>query len=295
MSNSNNKTKLIFAKLKKHLPKVCATFTKYFFLSFFALFLAIPFYWMLNLALQDNPACPSFFPKDLTWNNFSFLFTRYSLFLTFFKTLTVVFISTVLGIFVSIITAFALSILEFRTKKIILGVFLITTMITTESMFLTNYQTVARLGFVDSGQGTRVFSGIYLAMILPFIINVFHIFLLMQNIKKIPKELYLSAKVDSSSDWKFLYKILTPLLRDNIINIIIFRAVATWNAYLWPELVGGKLLTNVIRNIFDSEKNQHLVNQQMAATVLMTLPLVLLFIFCKRYVLEGKLNSGIKG
>jgi multiple sugar transport system permease protein len=291
----NNKKKFIFAKLKKLLPKVCASFIKYFFLLVFSLFLAIPFYLMVNLALQNNPAFSSFFPKDFTWGNFAFLFTRYNLISTFFKTFAVVFVSTILGIFVSVITAFALSILEFRTKKIILGIFLITTMITTESMFLTNYQTFALLGFVDAGQGTRVFGGIYLAMVLPFLINVFHIFLLMQNIKKIPKELYLSAKVDGSSDWKFLYKILTPLLRDNIINIIIFRAVGAWNAYLWPELVGGKLLTNVIRNIFDSEKNQHLVNQQMAATVLMTLPLILLFIFCKKYVLEGKLNSGIKG
>lgn len=104
-------------------------------------------------------------------------------------------VSTLLGCFISVITAFALSILEFKTKKIVFGVFLMTTMVTTESMFLTNYQTFANLGLVDSGTGSKIPGGVYFALILPFLVNVVHIFLLIQNIKKFQKNYIYQLKL----------------------------------------------------------------------------------------------------
>ncbi|WP_349401946.1 ABC-type sugar transport system, permease protein [Candidatus Phytoplasma solani] len=292
-----NKLQLDLLILKKKIPCFFFIFVKYFFLFLIAIILALPFYWMLNVSFQNDSLNVSWYPKNFTIKHFVDVLSHKNgvFFHSFLITILVVFFSTILGLFVSVITAFALSILKFKTKKIVFGLFLVTTMITTESMFLTNYQTVARLGLVDSGNGSQLPGGVYFAMVLPFLINFFHIFLLIQNIKKIPKELYLSAKIDGSSDFNFLYKILVPLLKDNLINIIIFRAVAAWNAYLWPKLVGGKLLTVIMRDFFNSETKPALINQQMAATVLITIPLVLLFIFCKKYILESKLHSGIKG
>ncbi|CAM11358.1 Sugar transport system, permease protein [Candidatus Phytoplasma australiense] len=284
--------------LKRKAPSFFFIFVKYFFLFFVLLFLALPFYWMLNVAFQKDSLHIHWYPKNFTIEHFKNVLVgndKIGFLPSFLVTILVVFLSTILGIIVSVITAFALSILQFKNKRIVFSLFLITTMITTESMFLINYQTVARLGLVDPGNGSIVPGGVYFAMVLPFLINFVHIFLLMQNIKKIPKELYLSVKIDGSSNFNFLFKILIPLLKDNLINIVIFRAVAAWNAYLWPQLVGGKLLTVIVRNFFDSDTKPNLINQQMAATTLITVPLVLLFIFCKKYVLEGNLNSGIKG
>ncbi|MBS2126260.1 carbohydrate ABC transporter permease ['Fragaria x ananassa' phyllody phytoplasma] len=291
-----NKLKIDFCHFKKQFSKYVFVFLKYLFLLLIALFLLLPFYWMFNVALQSNYSDISWYPKEFTLQNFvNFFSSKFHFFSRFVSTILVVGISTILGVVISAIIAFALSLLEFKTKKIIFGVFLVTTMITTESMFLINYKTVAYLGLVNPGQGSLIPGGVYLALVLPFLINFVHIFLLMQNIQKIPKELYLSAKVDGSNDFKFLRKILIPLLKGNLINIIIFRAVSAWNAYLWPQLVGAKLLTNEIRIFYDSEQKQNLINEQMAALVVITIPLILLFLFCKKYILEGKLNSGIKG
>ncbi|CCP88146.1 carbohydrate ABC transporter permease [Candidatus Phytoplasma solani] len=292
-----NKIKSNFLIFQKKLSEVLLVFLKYLFLFIFAFFLILPFYWMLNIALQKESSTISYFPINFTFENFIGFFksSRLEFFSAFFKTIGIVLVSTLLGCFISVITAFALSILEFKTKKIVFGVFLMTTMVTTESMFLTNYQTFANLGLVDSGTGSKIPGGVYFALILPFLVNVVHIFLLIQNIKKIPKELYLSAKIDGSSDFKFLYKILIPLLKNNLINIFIFSAVAAWNAYLWPSLVGGKTLTVLVRKTFSSEIKETLLHQQMAAITLITIPLILLFVVCKKYVLEGRLNSGIKG
>ena len=159
-------------------------------------------------------------------------FTRYLL-----NTLIVGISSTIVGTFMSIIGAFALSRLEFKGRDTIFKVMLSTMMIPGEMMVITNYGTVSRLGWTDQAPA---FSGApFLAMTVPFLVTVFHIYLIRQNFRQIPNELYYAAKVDGTSDFKYLWKVMVPLANSSIITITILKLMGSWNAYIWPNLVAG--------------------------------------------------------
>lgn len=204
--------------------------------------------------------------------------------------------STILGTFMSIIGAFALSRLNFKGRELIFTIMLATMMIPGEMMVIANYITVSKLGWVDNG----AFPGApFLAMTIPFLVTVFHIYLLRQNFKQIPDEMYYAAKIDGTSDWKYLWRIMVPLAKSSIITITILKLMGSWNAYIWPNLVAGndyKLITVWLRTSFnDMQTGRVLIEQQMAATVVVLLPLLLVFIFLRKYVMRGVSRGGIKG
>ncbi len=219
-------------------------------------------------------------------------FTRYLL-----NTLIVGISSTIVGTFMSIIGAFALSRLEFKGRDTIFKVMLSTMMIPGEMMVITNYGTVSRLGWTDQAPA---FSGApFLAMTVPFLVTVFHIYLIRQNFRQIPNELYYAAKVDGTSDFKYLWKVMVPLANSSIITITILKLMGSWNAYIWPNLVAGqnfKLITVWLRSAFvDQESNRIAVERQMAATVIVLIPLLLVFIFLRKYIMRGVARGGTKG
>ncbi len=219
-------------------------------------------------------------------------FTRYLL-----NTLIVGISSTIVGTFMSIIGAFALSRLEFKGRDTIFKVMLSTMMIPGEIMVITNYGTVSRLGWTDQAPA---FSGApFLAMTVPFLVTVFHIYLIRQNFRQIPNELYYAAKVDGTSDFKYLWKVMVPLANSSIITITILKLMGSWNAYIWPNLVAGqnfKLITVWLRSAFvDQESNRIAVERQMAATVIVLIPLLLVFIFLRKYIMRGVARGGTKG
>lgn len=276
---------------------------KYFFLILFAFFLTLPFLLMISYALKDNSELTSvnfnFFPKKINLDSFRFIlnsdqkeipFLKY-----FFNTFIMVFWSTLIGTFISIITAFAFSVLNFKFKKTIFRLFFLSMMIINETLILVNFRTVSFFKMVSVGNSYVIPFGVYFAMILPFLVDVFHIFLLLENSKKIPKELYYAAKIDGANDLNYLFKIWIPILKPTIFTIFILRSVAAWNAYLWPELVGGKLLTNMMTKMFTYDFSLLKTNSQMAAAFLIILPLILVFLFFKKYIIQGELRSGIKG
>ena len=197
----------------------------------------------------------------------------------------------------SIIGAFALSRLEFKGRDTIFKVMLSTMMIPGEMMVITNYGTVSRLGWTDQAPA---FSGApFLAMTVPFLVTVFHIYLIRQNFRQIPNELYYAAKVDGTSDFKYLWKVMVPLANSSIITITILKLMGSWNAYIWPNLVAGqnfKLITVWLRSAFvDQESNRIAVERQMAATVIVLIPLLLVFIFLRKYIMRGVARGGTKG
>ncbi len=219
-------------------------------------------------------------------------FTRYLL-----NTLIVGISSTIVGTFMSIIGAFALSRLEFKGRDTIFKVMLSTMMIPGEMMVITNYGTVSRLGWTDQAPA---FSGApFLAMTVPFLVTVFHIYLIRQNFRQIPNELYYAAKVDGTSDFKYLWKVMVPLANSSITTITILKLMGSWNAYIWPNLVAGqnfKLITVWLRSAFvDQESNRIAVERQMAATVIVLIPLLLVFIFLRKYIMRGVARGGTKG
>jgi multiple sugar transport system permease protein len=274
---------------------------KFLFLSFFVVFFSIPFYLMFITSFKSIKDIinnnPLFLPKyGWYFSNYSEIFSEQFKFLKFFgNTCIMVFFSTLLGTLCCIITSFGLSIFDFRLKKALLILLFLSLMIASETLVLSNYRTVAKLGWVNVGNGSFIPYGVYCAMVFPYLVNTVHILILKKSFERVPKELYFTSKVDGSNDWQYLWKILVPITKATIFITIIFRIVAAWNAYAWPELVGAELLTNMLRKKFDSETGIESVNIQMAASVLINLPLFFIFIFFKKYIISGESNSGIKG
>lgn len=205
--------------------------------------------------------------------------------------------STIVGTFMSIVCAFALSRLKFKGRDTVFSIMMATMMIPGEMMVISNYITVSKAGWTDQAPA---FAGApFLAMTVPFLVTVFHIYLLRQNFKQIPNELYYAAKVDGTSDFKYLWRVMVPLAKSSIITITILKLMGSWNAYIWPNLVAGenhKLITVWLRSSFnDSTAGRILIEQQMAATVIVLIPLLLVFIFLRRYIMRGVARGGTKG
>jgi multiple sugar transport system permease protein len=283
--------------------------TTYAFLIIMAIIVIIPFYWMLNISFQSsdevlNSLNTSLFPKVFSPENYVDVFNysssqqggiNFSRYL--FNTLFVATFSTIFGTIFSILVAFALARLNFRGKNLIFTLLLATMMIPGEMLVISNYITVSRLGWVnDDGAGS------FLAMIIPFLVSIFHIYLLRQTFKQIPNELYLAAKVDGCSDRKYLVKIMVPIAKSSIITIVILKLMGAWNAFIWPDIVANekfKLVTTWLRTSFTDQEatgvGRVLINYQMAATVIVTVPLLLMFVFFRKYIMSGISRSGLKG
>lgn len=295
----NFKYDIVVAKIKK--------INFFYFLRSLFLFLIIflfilPFYLMFVTSvkstsdiIKDNGLS---FPKTLEFiKNYKAAFKDQFQFMPYFwNTLRVTFFSTLLGTLCCILTAYGLSnIFYFKMKIVIMLLLYLGLMTTSETLTIINYRIVSNLGWVDYGKGSDVPFGTDYACIVPYLINIVHVLLLLRTFKNIPEELYYTAKIDGTSDWKFLWKILVPIAKPTIIVIMIFRIVAVWNAYAWPELMGAKLLTNTARKTFDTEAGIDTMNIQMAAAVLINIPLILIFIFFRKYIISGENKSGIKG
>lgn len=268
----------------------------YLFLTFFALFTLIPFYWMImtsfksdaEIAMIDSAA--TLFPVDFTFDNYTQLFTgRYAvIFRYMLNTVIVGLTTTVLSVVVTILAAFAFSRLSFKGRDTIFAFLLSTMMIPGEMMIITNFTTVAKLGWLES----------YTAMVIPFVASVFYTFFLRQNFRQIPDELYFAAKVDGVSDFGYLFKVMLPIAKPAIVTITILSLIGSWNAYIWPRTVGSgnmRLITDGIMSLFRNDSGAAADNQIMAAVTLVSIPLLLAFIIFKKYIMRGVSRAGIKG
>lgn len=265
----------------------------YAFLIFMALVVLFPFYWMINSSLKSleeyRQSVPTFWPQKVLWSNYAEAFTSASLGRLFFNTAYVGIVSTILSLVITILSAFAFARLEFRGKNLLFSALLATMMIPGELFTITNYSTVTNLGWMNT----------YTVLIVPFLVSVFYIYLLRQNFLQIPNELYLAAKVDGTSDFKYLCKVMIPLSLPTLISITILKMMGAWNSYIWPRLVANddahRLITNGLRNAFTDTTGDVNYPVQMAAVALVSAPLFLVFIFLRKYIMKGVSRSGIKG
>lgn len=265
----------------------------YAFLIFMALVVLFPFYWMINSSLKSleeyRQSVPTFWPQKVLWSNYAEAFTAASLGRLFFNTAYVGIVSTTLSLVITILSAFAFARLEFRGKNLLFSALLATMMIPGELFTITNYSTVTNLGWMNT----------YTVLIVPFLVSVFYIYLLRQNFLQIPNELYLAAKVDGTSDFKYLCKVMIPLSLPTLISITILKMMGAWNSYIWPRLVANddahRLITNGLRNAFTDTTGDVNYPVQMAAVALVSAPLFLVFIFLRKYIMKGVSRSGIKG
>lgn len=277
--------------------RVVSLVVTYAFIGFMALVVLFPFYWMIITSLKSTTEIrqteQTFFPATVLWSNFVNVFKWFD-FVTYLRNTIIVGVISTLGTLVTtILAAFAFARLEFKGRDFFFILILATMMIPGEMMVITNYITVSYLGWLGNALG--VFS----AMIVPFWVSVFYIYLLRQNFKQIPNELYLAAKVDGKSDWSFLWQVMVPLAAPTIISIFILKLMGAWNSYVWPNLVASReewrLITNGLRNSFTTTSGDPQYGLQMAATILVTVPLLLLFIFFRKYIMRGVGRAGIKG
>ncbi len=287
----------------------------YVFLLFMAAIVVLPFYWMILTALK-SAAEIAILPPTFTvtlgieWTSLATAFPEWNVpswignigipanfitamesadFVTLFKNTIFVGVMTTAGTLITtILTAYAFARLEFKGRDTLFVLLLATMMVPGEMMIITNYITVAKLQWLDT----------YQALILPFVVSTFYIFFLRNTIRQVPIELYKAAKVDGFTDLQFLMRIVLPIVRPTLITITILGLLGAWNAYVWPNLVTGdetmRLVTNGLRSAFiiDDRPAQEL---QMAAATLVTLPILVVFLTLKKYIVRGVSRSGIKG
>jgi len=265
----------------------------YAFLLIMALIVLFPFYWMIISSLKTlaeyRQPTPTFWPQVIVLGNYAEAFTTANLGRLFLNTAYVGIVSTILSLVITVISAFAFARLDFKGKEAMFGLLLATMMIPGELFTITNYMTVNEFGWMDRFE----------ALIIPFLVSVFYIYLLRQNFMQIPNELYLAAKVDGCGDLKYLWKVMIPLALPTLISITILKMMGAWNTYIWPKLVANddahQLITNGLRNAFTTTSGQVNYPVQMAAVAIVSAPLFLVFIFLRKYIMAGVSRSGLKG
>lgn len=292
-TNTMSEKNIQQVSVKQKIVKALVLIGLYAFLGIMAVIVLFPFYWMIISSLKTldeyRMSVPSFWPQKIMFSNYLEAFTEASLGRLFLNTLYVGVVSTLLSLVITVLSAFAFARLEFKGKNTIFGLLLATMMIPGELFTITNYETVTKLGWMNT----------YTVLIVPFLVSVFYIYLLRQNFMQIPNELYLAAKVDGTSDIKYLWKVMIPLALPTLISITILKMMGAWNSYIWPRLVANdeahRMITNGLRNAFTATSGDVNYPVQMAAVAIVSAPLFLVFIFLRKYIMAGVSRSGIKG
>ena len=275
--------------------KIGVKIALYAFLITMGIIVLFPFYWMIISSLKTmneyRRSIPTLVPQYFDARNYIEVFQNKDLLLgrLFLNTVYVGIVSTVLSLVITVLSAFAFARLEFKGKNALFAFLLATMMIPGELFTITNYKTVNDFGWLNT----------YTVLIIPFLVSVFYIYLLKQNFMQVPNELYLAAKVDGTSDIKYLWKVMIPLALPTIISITILKMMGSWNSYMWPRLVANdqnhRLITNGLRSAFTDPSGVTDIPVQMAAVALVSAPLFLVFIFLRKYIMKGVSRSGIKG
>jgi multiple sugar transport system permease protein len=307
----------VFVKNEKSYKtkKIISNVLVYLFLAAIAITILVPFYWMLLTSVKDaimiEQTPPLLFIKPSEWKllNYTSLFDLVQSgprrgqplfpFFTYMKNTIVISIITTIGTSITtILAAYAFARLNFKGRDVVFGIIIATMMIPGEIFILTNFLTVNRLGWYDIMNQT--YMDAILAMTLPFMTSVFYTFYLRQTFKQIPNELYYAAKVDGTTDFKYLLKVMIPVAMPTIVTIIILNSMGAWSAYIWPAMVTTKdsyrLVSNGLRGAFtDTSTGRTDYGQQMASATLVTLPLLIVFFTFRKQIMRGVSRSGIKG
>ena len=266
----------------------------YLFLTLWAVLVLFPFYWMLLTSVKSYSAynseyIPQLFTLSPTLQNYVEAFTAVPLADYFLNTLIFTLATTAIMLFVTVFAAFAFARLEFRGKDLAFTLFLSLMMIPNELVIITNFVTVTELDLRNT----------FMGLIMPSVASVFYIYLLKENFAQIPDELYYAAKVDGTSDLKYLFKVMIPICRPTIITITILKVIECWNSYVWPRLITDDeayfLVSNGIQTIRESGFGRENIPAMMAAVVVISLPLIVLFLIFRKKIMEGVARGGTKG
>ena len=266
----------------------------YFLLTLWAVLVLFPFYWMLLTSVKsyssyNSEYVPKFFTLSPTIQNYVTAFTAVPLAKYFFNTFIFTVVTTFIMMIVVILSAFAFARLDFRGKDIVFAMFLSLMMIPNELVIITNFVTITNLDLRNT----------FLGLILPSVTSVFYIYLLKENFEQIPEELYKAAKVDGTSDFRYLWRVMIPISRPTLVTITILKVIECWNSYVWPRLITDDqnyfLVSNGIQEIRENGFGRENVPAMMAAVVVISVPLVVLFLIFRRKIMAGVTRGGTKG
>lgn len=276
------------------IRKTAATAVTYLFLLLWAVIVLFPFYWMILTSIKSYGAynseyIPRFYTLSPTLENYADAFTAVPLGKYLLNTVFFTVITTAVMLAVIILAAFAFARLEFRGKNAAFLIFLSMMMIPNELVIITNFVTVTNLNLRNSFAG----------LILPSVMSVFYIYLLKENFEQIPDSLYYAAKVDGTSDFKYLLRVVIPISKPTLITIIILKVIECWNSYVWPRLITDNpayyLVSNGIQEIRENGFGRENVPAMMAAVTVISVPLILLFLLFHKKVMAGVSRGGTKG
>ena len=291
MEKQNNYTSIErSALLRKRISKTIT----YIFLTLWAVLVLFPFYWMLLSSVKSYGAyaseyVPAFFTLSPTFENYIHAFTAVPLARYFVNTLIFTLVTTALMLLITVLSAFAFSRLQFKGKDLVFTLFLALMMIPSELVVITNFVTITKMELRNSFAG----------LTLPSVASVFYIYLLKENFSQIPDELYYAAKVDGTSDLKYLLKVMVPICRPTIVTITILKVIECWNSYVWPRLITDEesffLVSNGIQSIRENGFGRENIPAMMAAVVVISVPLIVLFLIFRKKIMAGVARGGTKG
>ena len=276
--------------LRRRILKIAV----YTMLVIWALVVLFPFYWMLltsvkSYASYNSEFIPKFFTLSPTFENYASAFSAVPLAKYFLNTVIFTVVTTALMLVIAIPSAYAFARLEFKGKNLLFLSFLALMMIPTELVVITNFTTITNLELRNTFAG----------LILPSAASVFYIYLLKENFEQVPNELYLAAKVDGTTDFKYLMKVLVPICRPTVVTVTILKVIECWNSYVWPRLITDEqayyLVSNGIQEIRESGFGRENIPAMMAAVVVISLPLIVLFLIFRNKIMAGVARGGTKG
>ncbi|MBR1900109.1 MAG: carbohydrate ABC transporter permease [Lachnospiraceae bacterium] len=270
------------------------TVLTYALLTLWGLIVLFPFYWMVLTSLKSYSAynseyIPKFYTLSPTFQNYANVFTEVPLGRYLLNTLIFTVLTTAVMVVVAVLAAFAFARLQFKGKNLVFALFLSLMMLPNELVIITNFVTITNAGLRNSFPG----------LILPSVMSVFYVYLLKENFEMVPDNLYLAAKVDGTSDLKYLLRVLVPISRPTIITIIILKVIECWNSYVWPRLITDDpayyLVSNGIQEIRENGFGRENIPAMMAAVVVISIPLIVLFLIFRNKIMAGVLRGGTKG
>jgi len=278
------------AKVKRGIGKTVT----YALLTFWGIVVLFPFFWMILTSIKsygeyNSEYIPKFYSSNPTVQNYLDAFTQVPLAQYFLNTLIFTVITTAVMLVVITLAAFAFARLEFKGKDTLFVVFLSMMMIPNELVIITNFVTVTNLDMRNTFAG----------LILPSVMSVFYLYLLKETFQQIPDNLYKAAKVDGSSDFKYLLRVMIPIAKPTLVTITILKVIECWNSYVWPRLITDDmayfLVSNGIQEIRENGFGRENIPAMMAAVVVITLPLIILFLVFRNKIMEGVSRGGTKG
>lgn len=293
---TDNANQIDYEKIQKSAKtkKVLRNIVVYALLTFWALLVLFPFYWMILTSVKTYGSynaehIPAFFTLSPTLQNYVDAFTTVKLGKYLLNTLLFTLVTTAIMLVVITLAAFAFARLNFRGKNLAFTLFLSLMMIPNELVVITNFTTITNLGLRNSFTG----------LILPSVTSVFYIYLLRENFAQIPDELYYAAKVDGTSDLRYLRRVMIPICKPTLITIVILKVIECWNSYVWPRLITDDpdyyLVSNGIQEIRENGFGRENIPAMMAAVVVISLPLIVLFLIFRKKVMAGVARGGTKG